>query len=256
MEVHAHTHTARKKWTHYFWEFLMLFLAVFCGFLAENKREHYVEHHRANQYAKSLLADLRQDTAELRLGLIHSQFSIFCMDSLLATSPATAINETMPGAFYYYNAVMANSYRIDWNKSTLNQLVQSGSLRYFRNDLGDKISKYSVFQAGISGNNQVDVFYRDKIMEISSRILYSRYFTGLITLKPDVGSQVLPVEIDSLITSRLPIQPGSSKLIDALLNQVSIRRGKLTALVNSFYPKAIGYAIEIIDLLTEIYHVK
>ncbi len=38
MEVHAHTHTAaesvslrgRKKWTHYFWEFLMLFLAVFC----------------------------------------------------------------------------------------------------------------------------------------------------------------------------------------------------------------------------------
>ena len=35
MEVHAHTHTARKKWTHYFWEFLMLFFAVFCGFLAE-----------------------------------------------------------------------------------------------------------------------------------------------------------------------------------------------------------------------------
>ena len=28
MEVHAHTHTPRKKWTHYFWEFLMLFLAV------------------------------------------------------------------------------------------------------------------------------------------------------------------------------------------------------------------------------------
>ena len=28
MEVHAHTHTARKKWTHYFWEFLMLFLAT------------------------------------------------------------------------------------------------------------------------------------------------------------------------------------------------------------------------------------
>ena len=30
MEVHAHTHTARKKWTHYFWKFLMLFLAVLC----------------------------------------------------------------------------------------------------------------------------------------------------------------------------------------------------------------------------------
>ena len=40
MEVHHHTHTPRKKWTHYFWEFLMLFLAVFCGFLAEYQLEH------------------------------------------------------------------------------------------------------------------------------------------------------------------------------------------------------------------------
>ncbi len=36
-----HTHPAQagqeKKWTHYFWEFLMLFLAVFYGFLAEKK---------------------------------------------------------------------------------------------------------------------------------------------------------------------------------------------------------------------------
>ena len=43
MEVHAHTHTSRKKWTHYFWEFLMLFLAVFCGFLAEYQLEHIIE---------------------------------------------------------------------------------------------------------------------------------------------------------------------------------------------------------------------
>ena len=42
MEVHAHTHTEKKKFTHYLWEFLMLFLAVFCGFLAENFREHKI----------------------------------------------------------------------------------------------------------------------------------------------------------------------------------------------------------------------
>jgi hypothetical protein len=56
MEVHHHSHLASgethgsepaihgvgKKFTHYIWEFLMLFLAVFCGFLAENIREHNV----------------------------------------------------------------------------------------------------------------------------------------------------------------------------------------------------------------------
>ena len=55
MEVHHHSHTARKKWTHYFWEFLMLFLAVFCGFLAEYKLEHVIELQREEKYARSLL---------------------------------------------------------------------------------------------------------------------------------------------------------------------------------------------------------
>ena len=62
MEVHAHTHTPRKKWTHYFWEFLMLFLAVFCGFLAEYQLEHIIENQREKKYIKSFIEDLKADT--------------------------------------------------------------------------------------------------------------------------------------------------------------------------------------------------
>ena len=62
MEVHAHTHTERKKWTHYLWEFLMLFLAVFCGFIAENQREHMVEHQRAKELAKNLYKEIYTDS--------------------------------------------------------------------------------------------------------------------------------------------------------------------------------------------------
>jgi len=69
MEVHAHTHTARKKWTHYFWEFLMLFLAVFAGFLAENQREHYVEHRREKKYIVSMVEDLKNDSIFLQLNI-------------------------------------------------------------------------------------------------------------------------------------------------------------------------------------------
>ena len=65
MEVHAHTHTARKKWTHYFWEFLMLFLAVFCGFLAEYQLEHKIEKDRGKQYVISFFEDLKYDTLHL-----------------------------------------------------------------------------------------------------------------------------------------------------------------------------------------------
>src|SRR6478672_2507959 len=56
---HAHNRTSRKKWTHYLWEFLMLFLAVFAGFLAENFREHSVEKRRAHQFLESMQVEVR-----------------------------------------------------------------------------------------------------------------------------------------------------------------------------------------------------
>ncbi len=73
MEVHAHTHTARKKWTHYFWEFLMLFLAVFCGFLAEYQLEHVIEHQREKKYVRLLIEDLKADTANLTFCLYRKK---------------------------------------------------------------------------------------------------------------------------------------------------------------------------------------
>jgi len=71
MEVHSHSHTERKKWTHYFWEFFMLFLAVTAGFFVENQREHWMEHQRETRYVKNLLQDLSRDTTAIN---VHSLF--------------------------------------------------------------------------------------------------------------------------------------------------------------------------------------
>ena len=67
MEVHKHPHhiTHSKKWGEYALEFLMLFLAVFLGFLAENQRESIVERHREKEYIISMIEDLQVDTANL-----------------------------------------------------------------------------------------------------------------------------------------------------------------------------------------------
>jgi hypothetical protein len=52
METHAHhLHKAPgKNFWHYFFKFFMLFIAVFCGFMAENIREHKVEEAKGKQY--------------------------------------------------------------------------------------------------------------------------------------------------------------------------------------------------------------
>src|SRR5688500_20355105 len=69
MEVHHHSHTARKKWTHYFWEFFMLFLAVTLGFFVENQREHYIEGQREKKYIQSFYEDLTADERDLEINI-------------------------------------------------------------------------------------------------------------------------------------------------------------------------------------------
>jgi len=105
MEVHAHTHTARKKWTHYLWEFLMLFLAVFCGFLAENIREHKVEQQRAKEFARSLVQDLQNDTTAIRVQKKSGRIFIAIANSLLTISK-TRLEGRNAAAFSFYTRIM------------------------------------------------------------------------------------------------------------------------------------------------------
>ena len=50
----------------------MLFLAVFCGFFAENQREHMIEHQREKRYMASMLEDLRADTTSLNQTILRA----------------------------------------------------------------------------------------------------------------------------------------------------------------------------------------
>ena len=63
MEVHHHPdlHHKPKKWKEYFLEFLMIFLAVTMGFIAENIREHFVLKKHEKEYMVSLVRDLNND---------------------------------------------------------------------------------------------------------------------------------------------------------------------------------------------------
>ena len=83
MEVHAHTHTPRKKWTHYFWEFLMLFLAVSLGFYAENIREGILHKKEVKTHMNSLISDLQTDILLFDSGIDRNTYSAQMADSLI-----------------------------------------------------------------------------------------------------------------------------------------------------------------------------
>src|SRR5678815_2717986 len=140
MEVPHHPHTERKKWTHYLWEFLMLFLAVFCGFLAENQREHMIEHERERQYSKQLLADLRKDSAffKRRMTIIDSTFEKSWIKELFAQQKHPADSEIIAGFLKEFW-----SFDVSLTNSTFIQMKTSGSLRYVRSSqLTSELQKY------------------------------------------------------------------------------------------------------------------
>ncbi|MEK7224193.1 MAG: hypothetical protein AAB221_00735, partial [Bacteroidota bacterium] len=129
MEVHHHSHSARKKWTHYFWEFLMLFLAVFCGFLAEYQLEHKIERDREKQYMKSLLEDLatdtsmvneRYDTAKLQKNISDSILEILYYQQPLSEQAITRLYTL------HYSTFLVTA---DFEDRTKSQLKNSGTMR-------------------------------------------------------------------------------------------------------------------------------
>lgn len=131
MEVHQHTHTPRKKWTHYFWEFFMLFLAVFCGFLAENEREHLVEHKQEKQYMKLMLEDIKTDTAELQKCLADVGSSLANIDSALWFLTSDITNNKVAGSYRFSSAALKR-IPVVFTDRTLTQLKNSGRMRIVR----------------------------------------------------------------------------------------------------------------------------
>src|SRR6186713_435160 len=157
MEVHAHAHTERKKWTHYFWEFLMLFLAVFCGFLAENYREHYVEHQRAVQLAKNLYKEILADSIALEekiaIRIIKEKECAFFIDYVKDSSLTNFSTHFYPA--FTWTFVQSAQLFFEPNDGILNQLRNSGELRYFRNsELQSEIGRLSVQIANVRSRNE------------------------------------------------------------------------------------------------------
>ncbi|HSU29253.1 MAG TPA: hypothetical protein VLJ68_12790 [Chitinophagaceae bacterium] len=121
---------------------MMLFLAVFCGFLAEYKLEHTIEHQRAKEYATNLYAELKKDTVRInelikRQTLISEKLDSFC--TLVKKTDRKIVT---PGMLYSYARYATNVNYFSSQNATIEQLKNSGSLRIMSSASAQKISEY------------------------------------------------------------------------------------------------------------------
>jgi hypothetical protein len=144
MEVHHHGHVhADKKWKEYLFQFLMLFLAITLGFLVENLREHYIENKRAKVLAVSLIEDLKSDITEIDSSISNLNSVIGKSDTV--TNELAKPQSRRRDSILQTGAVTMQRFSFfDPQMGTYEQIKNSGSLRYFKQDISKKMTDYEV----------------------------------------------------------------------------------------------------------------
>ena len=133
MDVHHHSHAHGKRtWKSYFWEFTMLFLAVFCGFLAEYSLEHKIEKERGKQFIESFYEDLKTDTARISIYTNYDDQKLKGLDSLGACYEAITRNTN--DASCLLEIIKNSSINRPFMRTdrTLKQLANAGGFRLLK----------------------------------------------------------------------------------------------------------------------------
>lgn len=123
----------------------MLFLAVFCGFLAENFREHQVEHGREKQYMQSFIYDLQNDTVNLNAGFPLKDQRIIAIDSFFHFFENHPDVDVIPGNVFRYMRRSLWDRHFRRNTTTIDQLKNAGGFRLIRKkNIADSIAAYDL----------------------------------------------------------------------------------------------------------------
>ena len=255
MEVHHHAHDPaaphhKKNWKSYFWEFLMLFLAVFCGFLAEYQLEHKIESDREKQYSKTLYEDLKADTAILNGSLRETNFVIPKVDSFRYLVHTKAIDDIPSGIWYYYGRFGTRNIAASLQNATLQQLVSSGGLRYFKKqNVVYAIAAYDQATRDINNSGDAQLTTLNEVLKARNQIFDSWYMDEIMSLT------VSSSKVDSFKQTSPPLLSRKKEDFIQYASFCQVRSFNIKRLVERL-AIALNKAEKLMLLLKKEYHLK
>jgi len=134
MEVHHHSSHGHgeKKIKQYFIEFMMIFLAVSLGFLAESLREHLSDRNKESEYIGSMINNLKTDTLKLNHVVDYYAGNIRDIDSFLVNYSLLDKGFNVK-SFIGITQIQAGYIDFIYTDPTMQQLKTAGGMRYIRN---------------------------------------------------------------------------------------------------------------------------
>ena len=246
MEVHQPHHpTHKKKWTGYLLEFVMLFLAVFLGFMAENKREHIVNTKKENRYMQSMVEDLQMDTAILNKIIKRAESVMSILDTTTQILLTGNFNDSIVKQLYRLNLPMLTSIQILLTDRTSSQLKNAGGLNLIHNRAVVKaLFEYWTSAREVENNaenyNQLRLLTREKTYSVFSAKYYST-ITGINRIAENSNPVLMTTDTFFLteLANRLNHLKNSNQFI-------YIRNMK----------RVFSRAVELIKLIRKEYHLK
>ncbi len=246
MEVHHHGHVHEtKKWKEYIFQFLMLFLAVFCGFLAEYQLEHVIENQREKKYVRSLIQDLEADTASFQHYVDLRKEKRIMMDSLVMLL-TTGSNKQLGNSTYFFARHVFSGPPFESTDGTMQQLKNSGNMRLIKNEnVINNILSYDASVKDLKEWDETDTRIRTTFREIGGTVFNANQFYHAIDSNMKF---VRPTTNPQLITDN----PVSINTVTFQIQYLSI-----SCLGNTHRGIALKTKAEnLIDLLKKEYHLK
>ena len=156
----------------------MIFLAVTMGFFAESIRENLADDSKEKQYIKSMIADLKNDTAMLRNVIDINTKRISGIDSLSSLLNKTSLTPDEEKQLYILNSRYAsNVASMDWNDGTIRQLLTSGNLRLMnRQGTSDSIMNYYGPHKDLATGQAAILYESVKRVYFASEDIFDRSF--------------------------------------------------------------------------------
>jgi len=238
MEVHHHPEVEKKSFKEYILEGLMIFLAVTMGFFAESLREHINEHERAKEYAITLFADLKEDTAELHGYIAYNKKANANVDSLMQLLSDADPKQVPTGKLYWFG-LWGGAYRVFIpNNATLQEMKNSGSLRYFANlSLNRKLAQYEQLCQNLNTSENLSTGIYIEVRKLRAQIFSFKYNAIVNDISQIKDTKLRQAKIDSFIKTTPP-----------LLNTDKVLFNQYVELVRSrFFDRKIISATEILN---------
>jgi hypothetical protein len=248
METHAHhLHNAPgKKFWHYFFEFLMLFLAITLGFFVENMREQYTEHHRENQYMRSLVNDLERDINNIEVYINNKKQKNQIADSLTSMFLGSHYRNQTSLIYYCARRFSIVDYVFHMTDGTLMQLKNSGGLRLIQQqDIVDSLQSYYNLYQQHEDHRQLDLLQLRDYRETMIQMFDVRIFDAMVKKFPII---IVP-------PGNPPLLKSNYSLINELLIRIQFCK-RINQLNIQYLTELKDKAIGLIEQVKKEYNIK